>query len=269
MNLRRLFCSLLFGVLVVLRPSVTLAATISIAEATPTYTQDFDTLPSSGTANPWTDDSTLAGWYYNTSLVSPPHTMRASPGGVNNSGLYSYGSTGSTDRAIGALSSSARPFQVFGARFVNSGTAYIGDLTITYTGEQWRNGGNTSLASQSNTFEYRVGGTTMDDNSTGWTNVPALTFTSPTNSPATASALDGNAAANRVVGITSSIAGLNISPGTEFWIRWVNINNPGNDHGLAVDDLNVEATFVPEPNSLALVAAALMLGLVRSRRRES
>ena len=80
--------------------------------------------------------------------------------------------------------------------------------------------------------------TGADTPNTGWTTVPALEFISLINT-ATAGALDGNAAANRTTK-TANLA-VTVNNGQEIWFRWQDINDTGNDHGLAVDDLSVTA----------------------------
>src|SRR4030095_15196591 len=34
--------------------------------------------------------------------------------------------------------------------------------------------------------------------------------------------------------------------GQEIWIRWEDVNDAGNDHGLAIDDLSITAIAPPE-----------------------
>jgi hypothetical protein len=75
--------------------------------------------------------------------------------------------------------------------------------------------------------------------------------------------VDGNATGNRQT-ITATVTGLNWQPGQDLWIRWADLNDAGNDHGLAIDDLNFSA--VPEPGALALAMFAA-IGLYSGRRR--
>jgi hypothetical protein len=226
-----------------------------------TYTQDFNTLPITGTsssaAGVFDNDITIPGWYANRSSNPEAGVWGADDGSSGTGALYFYGTTGSTDRALGSVASGTTGQIAYGAKFINNAGAstIINSITITYTGEQWRNGGNATV--QPLTFSYRIGGAQFpkanttagsgtvpsstaaaDDSITsGFTIVPALTFNSPVTG-ATASALDGNAAANRTP-ISSSITGLNIAPGTPFWVRFYDVNDAGNDHGLAVDDFQV------------------------------
>lgn len=96
-----------------------------------------------------------------------------------------------------------------------------------------------------------------------YTDINALDFTSPQNgSPATA--LDGNAAANRSF-LSATVTGISWSPGASLWLRWTDLNNAESDNGLAIDDLTF--TTAPEPSTLALAGIAAMCVVFSVRRR--
>ena len=80
---------------------------------------------------------------------------------------------------------------------------------------------------------------------TGWIDFNSLDFVSPIVG-STAAQLDGNAAANRTA--KSDTITLTATAGQEIWIRWKDINDAGNDHGLAVDDVSVTAHGGPGVN---------------------
>ena len=202
-------------------------------------TENFDTLATSGTANPWTDNSTIVGWYSQfTATPANPTTYRADAGGSNTGAIYSWGTGTATERAFGSVAS-ATPGDIYNAvKLTNSTGSTITSLSISYNGEQWRNGGNTSA--QQLDFQYQVvsPGTITDANtpSTGWLDFDTLDFVSPTVG-ATAAALDGNAAANRTA--KSGTLTVTVNNGQEIWLRWKDTNDAGNDHGLGIDDLSV------------------------------
>jgi hypothetical protein len=220
-------------------PETPLAA-ISLAAP---YAQNFDTLASSGTANPWADDSTIAGWY------STRTTYIASNGASNTGALYSFGATGNAERALGSVASGGTDTVRFGARFTNDTATTIVSVSVAYTGEQWRNGGNTTQHALS--FDYQVGASVTSLTSGTWTPVTALDFTGPI-ATSTAGALDGNASANRVA-ISHTFA-VSIAPGHEIMLRWSDPNDAGNDHGLAIDDLTVTASAATVDDPPAVVS---------------
>lgn len=230
-------------------------ATGQILFSAGTYTQNFDTLAASG-VNTWTDNSTLPAWYATKSLGGSAITVyRGTNGSPNNGILYSYGTGTSTDRAFGSVGSGTPGTQAYGVRFMNDNAALaISNITVSYTGEQWRNGGNTST--QALAFSYRISNEAIADSqatnlAAPWTPVPALNFKSPTVGT-TAGALDGNESTNRTA-ISSSLAEVTVGLGQEIFFRWVDLNDAGNDHGLALDDLTISfvgVTPVTNPPSI-------------------
>ncbi|MBW4686428.1 MAG: DUF4347 domain-containing protein [Komarekiella atlantica HA4396-MV6] len=196
---------------------------------TGTYSQNFDSLANSGTPT-WADDSTIPGWY------ATRTTYNVSNGSSNTGALYSFGSNSSTERALGSVASGGTGTIYYGLRFTNNTGSAITTLRVSYIGEQWRNGGNATQ--QKLSFSYQTG-TSLTSLTTGaWTSATSLDFTGPI-ATATADGLNGNQAANQVV--ISSIINLAtpINDGEEIILRWEDINNTGNDHGLGIDNVTV------------------------------
>ncbi len=211
-------------------PLQVVLAQVELVNLDTPYTQNFDTLANSGTNISWTNNSTLPGWYSNRTTYS------ASDGSSNTGALYSFGTTGSSERALGSIASGSTYTIYYGVRFRNNTNYAITALDIQYTGEQWRQGGNNNQ--QVLAFAYQVGDTVNDLTSGVWTPVSALEFVSPiTNSGAITGALNGNDPANRRE--LSATINVLILPGQEIMLRWMDINDVGNDHALAVDDLSV------------------------------
>src|SRR5262245_32822312 len=211
------------------------------------YTQNFDTLPASGSTT-WTNNSTIPGWYH--ARTGTGLTIVANDGGSNAGNLYSYGTSGSTDRALGSVGSgNAAVGNLFwGVRLQNNTGSTITSLAVSYTGEQWR---NSAAAAQTASFSYLVGSPTVTGSLAEFQSagvaVPNLDFTSPVTG-GTAGALDGNLAANQAH-LSFTITGLNIPNGTEIMLRWSDPDHSGSDHGLAIDDFSVTALAdgVPTP----------------------
>jgi endonuclease G len=232
------------------------SAQVSLTALGTPYTQNFDSLATSGTANPWTDNTTIAGWYAQFSATpANPTTYRADSGGSNTGAIYSWGVAGAnalTERAFGMLSSGTPVNVLTAVRFVNNTGATITSLNVSYNGEEWRDGGAATPVAQTTFFEYQIAnaGTITDANTpgAGWTAFSSLDMTTPTfTNTGAGAALDGNLAANRVA--KSATITITINPGQEVWLRWRDINDAGNDHGLAVDDFSVtpQGTVVNNP----------------------
>ncbi len=197
----------------------------------PTYTQNFDGLAASGTNNGWADNLTITGWY------SSRTTYNAGAGASNSGSLYSFGTGTDPERALGSAASGSTGTVYYGVRLKNFSLQSISSIRVKYRGEQWRNGGNATA--QPLSFSWLSGAAVTNISAPGYTAVPSLTFTSPVTGAA-AAALDGNA---NFTNLDFTITGLSVGSGQEIMLRWEDINDAGNDHGLAIDSLDLTFTF--------------------------
>ncbi len=238
-------------------------ASAAVSLMSTTYTQNFDSLASSGT-----NQSVLpAGW----DIVESGGGSRdndsysAGDGSSNTGDTYSFGTNGSSDRAFGSLASGSLETR-FGGFFANDTGSTITAITLDYFGEQWRRG---TTALDTLNFQYSLDATSNANGT--WIDFNPLDFNSIVNSGAQG-ALNGNAAANRTE-INGTIGGLSIGAGQVFGIRWFDTDSSGSDDGMGVDDLTMTLTTaapaaVPEPASWALMLGGFGLvgGALRRRR---
>lgn len=224
--------------LVLLLTSRVGGAQVLINAAPFTYGQTFDYvnvntgLNRSGTIA-WTNNSTLPGWYTNMGSIT------ASAGGSGTGAMYSFGAVGVNDRALGGVQTNGTGAMAYGVRLQNQTVSTFRSLTITFDAEQWRNGGET--AAQVLYFMYRVSNlalTSVDATTTNYDEYYEVNVTSPVNT-STAGALVGNDGANRYP--VSATLEINLPPNAELMLKWVDPNDSGFDHGLALD--NVEVTL--------------------------
>src|SRR5688500_9752037 len=75
--------------------STSVNAQVSVTTLGVPYTQDFDTLPASGSAT-WTNNSTLPGWFH--ARTGTGTTIVANNGSSNAGNLYSYGTGTATHK---------------------------------------------------------------------------------------------------------------------------------------------------------------------------
>jgi endonuclease I len=209
------------------------AQSVSITATGTAFTQDFNTLASTGTTNAIT---TLPnGWTFTETGTGFNTTYAADNGAANGGNTYSYGSTGSTERALGTLLSGSVTSTI-GVQFTNNTGVTITSLTISYTGEQWRLG--TAARVDRLDFQYSTTATALTTGT--YTDQDNLDFVAPVTA-GTLGAFDGNAAANRTA-ITNTITGLSIPNGGTIWLRWSDLNASSADDGLAVDDFSITAS---------------------------
>lgn len=234
---------------------------------TGTYSQNFDSLATSGTMHPWINNETLPGWYAAYNDV-PMSEFGASSGRYGARVLTSYGSVGSTDRALGTgIDGGGYNIPLhFGVSLLNATGSDFSGFSVAYTGEQWARNDYDSPYLDSLEFSYQIfdAGTGSILAETGWTTVPSLSFTTPNTVKGN---LDGNAAGN-FTHLFDSITGIVLADGQELWLRWTATNAfIGADDDLAIDNLTVTFGAIPEPAAAAALLALYGLTLAASRRR--
>jgi hypothetical protein len=270
------------------------AVIYSVEEST--YFQDFDSLPNTpentslGTTASgagWMDDSSapgagqfsILGWYLFHSTdptgdeggVSGFQRVRLGPGNANVGAFMSYGISGSTERAMGALASNAivpaGSEMYIGLRLHNATGLTLQSFTLSYRGEQWRDGGAAVPNAQSLAFMWSTTATAINNANSLFTTVPELGFTSPVFANlTTGAAVDGNGAGLFEVS-AFTVEGINWAPDTDLWLRWNDLNNANNDHGLAIDDLNFSASTLPEPATCGMFGIGVLALLGRRHRQ--
>jgi predicted extracellular nuclease len=191
------------------------------------FTENFDSL---------LDGSELPmGWGFSEAGANANAVYSVGTGSGNAGDTYSFGASGSTDRAFGTLLSGSNA-PTIGAQFTNSTGATIGSLQIAYTGEQWRLG----ATGRTDRLDFQISFDATSLTTGTWMNIDSLDFSSPVTA-GTVGALNGNSAANRTaISATYDIL-QGIPAGATFWIRWVDFNAAGSDDGLAIDDFSITA----------------------------
>jgi len=204
------------------------------------YTQDFDSMGTAGTAPP-------TGWIcgnYTTvqSNVAIPGSAPVNVALIVDNGSdatkgrsYNYGTTASTDRALGNLPTTATGDRAIQVGFTNQTGSTISKISIGYTGEQWRAWNDSTLDNNHWFFCTAPGSGFVDMGA-------ALSFTALQSSSGGA-ALDGNLAANRTVITGEYTLPASITDGQAFYLTWHDVNDPSNDAGMAIDDFSITPLF--------------------------
>ncbi|MES2773895.1 MAG: CehA/McbA family metallohydrolase [Bacteroidota bacterium] len=208
-----------------------------------TYTQDFNTLATTGTS------SVLpTGWLFAETGTNANTSYTANNGGSTSGDTYSFGTGTASDRALGGLRSGSL-VPSFGAIVKNNSGATLSTLVVSYTGEQWRVGA-LNRADRLD-FQYSTNATNLTSGT--WTNVDALDFTGPVVTPV--GAVDGNLPGSSVA-ISFIIKGLAVANGANIVFRWVDFDASGSDDGLGIDNVSFSPGCTPptnQPTALNLV----------------
>ncbi|HMS56677.1 MAG TPA: PEP-CTERM sorting domain-containing protein [Fimbriimonadaceae bacterium] len=226
--------------------------------------ENFDGLPTSSSFlnldGTWSDNTTLPGWYRVMTSDGTPgveNRWRVDDGNAPGGSLYSYGSFGSSDRALGFVTSTNLPRIDVGLALRNDTGGTLTGFSLRFVGEQWRHG---TSGAQSLDFSFGIGNASLSSGL--YTRVGALDFHAPQVS-GTNSGLNGNFATNRRV-IQGSINGFAWNPNEVMWLRWTGTDHPAGDHGLALD--NLEFMAVPEPGGVATLGLGVVC-LIRRKRK--
>ena len=167
----------------------------------------------------------------------------ANNGSSNAGDVYSAGATGAGDRAFGTLLSGTLT-PLVGVLVTNDTGTTLTSLGVSYTTEQWRQGGTARFDRLS--FAYSTTQTSVAATS-GMTAVAGLDGPAANGGSVTGQ-LDGNAAANRVA-VSGTISGLSVAPGGTILLRWSDFNAAGADDLLAIDDLALAPNGAPAPTT--------------------
>ncbi|MFZ2237130.1 MAG: Ig-like domain-containing protein, partial [Dokdonella sp.] len=224
---RALSASLLLAAAIAASPAFAQFSPFVSITATPTV-QNFDSLASTGTSNLLPN-----GWYLFENGSNANATYLANNGAANSGDTFSFGATGSTERALGTLASNS-VLPIIGAQLRNDTGAVLTEIAVVFTGEQWRLGA-TGRADRLDA-QYSIDATSLGDAAATWVDADSLDFSSPTTT-GPLNALDGNLSANRTL-VAGSIDGLNLVSSATIWVRWVDPNISGADDGLAIDDIS-------------------------------
>lgn len=246
-------------------------ASVVINSIGDTYNQDFNGLGNvDGASYTYVDNSTIAGWYVNSEEMDTNSDEYYAKDGTSTGGeVYSFGDDGASDRALGYLGSGGNDYFNMAISFSNSTGSSIASIAVSFVGEQWRSGGDTSDNNNELVFSYRVfdsGTATLpaSTDQTGWTTVSSLLF-QPPQPLASVGSLDGNLAANRE-SLSDTLTGINWGADQELWIRFSGGDGSGSDAGLGIDDFSMQV--IPEPTTAGLLlVSGILMTLARRRKK--
>lgn len=231
-----------------------IAQPLSVGTLNVPYEQDFNSLsnllPSTVLPSGWFFVETGTGAAANGFYVIGTGTATAGD-------TYSFGSTSSTERALGSLRSGT-VVSTFGAGFTNNSGSTISALQIAYHAEQWRAGAVRSGVNDRLDFQISYDATSLTTGT--WIDINELDFNSYVNA-GPIGAVNGN---TTFATKSHEIAGLNIANGQSFFIRWNDFDVPSSDDALAVDNFSLTPIGVTAEPSITFSPASLAFGDVNA-----
>jgi regulation of enolase protein 1 (concanavalin A-like superfamily) len=243
---------------------------ISYTQPGQVYSQNFDSLPNPGSttvnsdnpvainglvyslANPFAFGAplaasgggglglpfTLSGWYGWAGLQPK---LGASAGDQTTGGVISFGPTNSAsaNRALGLLATSTTGPAAFAARFLNLSGDPLNAVSLSYTGELWRQ--NTGAKTISFGYYLDPAATnTFSTNLTVWVGNLDVNFPAGAAAPE-----DGTAQTNQISLSVTNLPIAQWNPGAALWLVWLMADPSGKGQGLAIDNLSFSASALP------------------------
>lgn len=234
------------------------------------YSNNFDFLNSNGSENFWSNDratqsssgdadSGSPGWYWQGGSVSSFFYGTGNPG-TNDHGAYSLQSEIAGDNALGSYAGGSYPQLAWGLVLQNNTGSTIGEVEITFTGEQYR---RAETSADRLTFSFKTSATEILDTEpsaelpAGWQSEPNLDFEAPlapVGPPFFAPPYPSET-------LTETLL-VNLPAGHYLGLRWHDTDVAGNDAALAIDDLTLSFTIASVPEPSAVLFGGLVCGLL-------
>lgn len=209
--------------------SLTSLAQVSVP--TGSYFQNFGVVD----INSWTNNVTYPGWYMVGTFQSHQDITTSPPS--NTGGFYTYECNGNNDQKIGSRASGSTGTLRYGVVLQNTTGSAVSHVRVTYKGYQL------SLAQNGNTnvigFDYIVGATAPAIGAGGGTSVAALNFTQLQSNSSSGSSQVMGYPCTQMATMSACIT-VTIPNNSYILLRWNDPDDNGNDHHMAIDDVDVQ-----------------------------
>lgn len=212
-----------------------LASKGQVPVTTGSYFQDFG----STDVTSWVNNNTYPGWYQSqTAVAGHVNVSGTAPG--NAGGFYTYECNGANDQKIGSRGSGSATLVRYGVVLRNQTGVSIISLRVSYRGFQMSLAQNGNVTNRT-TFDYVVSSSIPGISALATAAVPALNFTQLQNSSvAGANQISGYPCTQSTL-VSGCIAlATPLANGSYILLRWNDVDDPNNDHHMAIDDVHVD-----------------------------
>ncbi|MDP3394924.1 T9SS type A sorting domain-containing protein [Sediminibacterium sp.] len=235
-----------------------LASPIIYSEKKAIYQQNFNDLPNGGSftltgKGPHTFSqspfllSGLTGWEFMHKSGSGTNAVFAQgTGTATSSGMYSVGTSGSSDRALGSVAAGSGVY-AFGILLTNQTGSSLNTISGSFSAEQWRKGGSGNKNTWLGKYATGLMNSIDQPNLLAHTsmNFSSIQFTTG------AGSLNGNSSENQTT-IQFSIIGIEWKNGEQLLLRWDDADETGSDDLVAIDNFSFSADFDTSNNTVTI-----------------
>ena len=198
---------------------------------TGSYYQDF------GTTNitSWVNNSTFPGWYIGTGTHRGYADISGAANSFNSGGYYTYNCGG--DAKIGSRGSGSATLLYYGVVLRNMTGSTIKSINVTYTGYQMSLAENGAVNTIN--FEYITGSTAPSITAATGTNIASLNFSQlQSNATSGSNQVNWYPCTQKRTAMSSCIP-VTLANGDYILLRWKDVDDTGNDHHMAIDDVEI------------------------------
>jgi gliding motility-associated-like protein len=218
-------------ILVVVALILHIVSPAQVAVSSGSYFQDFGTTDIFS----WTNNITYQGWSMVGTFQSHQDITASSPS--NTGGFYTYECNNNNDQKIGSRASGGSGTLRYGVVLQNTTGSTVSHVRVSYKGYQL------SLAQNGNTnviaFDYIVGATAPAIGAAGGTAVAPLNFTQLQSNGSSGSAQVMGYPCTQMANMSNCIT-VTIPNNSYILLRWTDVDDSGNDHHMAIDDIDVQ-----------------------------
>lgn len=228
------------------------------SEKNAVYLQNFNDLPNGGSftlvgkgphlfaQSPFLIPG-LSGWeFMHKSGTGTNAVFMQGAGTATTSGIYSVGTSGSTDRALGSLAAGTGVYS-FGILLTNQTGGSLNKISGSFSAEQWRKGGSGNR----NTWMGKyVTGLMNSIDQPNLLNHTSMNFSSIQFSIG-AGSLNGNSPENQTT-VQFTISGIDWKNGEQLLLRWDDTDETGSDDLVAIDNFSFTANFDTANNTVSI-----------------
>ena len=195
--------------------------------------------------------NTMPGWYGECDIVQQGAQIGAANGSTTTGGIYSFGATNNSNRALGLIATSSSLGTHFGLKLINTTGGNLNYISLQYLGEYWKSGTHAKTMLNSYYIGPAGNASTLTSNEVVNSQNNTLSNLSISFPTGLMGAMNGYAATNQtncqVMYVPLSSAW---TPGSALWLIWSINDATGSGQGYGIDNFAFYASASTLPGAI-------------------
>jgi hypothetical protein len=195
--------------------------------------------------------NTMPGWYGECDVIQAGAQIGAADGSTTTGGIYSFGTTNSSNRALGLIATSSSLGTHFGLKLINETGGNLNYISLQYLGEYWKSGTHSKIMLNSYYIDPAGNASTLTSNEVVNSQNNTLSNLSISFHTGSVGAVNGYAATNQTncqamyVPLSSAW-----TPGSALWLIWSINDATGSGQGYGIDNFAFYASASTLPGAI-------------------